>query len=329
VPFADVNGQRLYYEDSGGDGPPVLLSHGFLMDHEMFIPQVADLSDVYRVITWDGRGFGATEFDGEPFTYWDSARDAFGLLDHLGIERAVFGGMSQGGYVSLRAALLHPDRVRALILIDTQAPPEAPDKVEEYRIMVETWVANGYLEELASVVAGLIIGDPDIEPRWKAKWQSWDPSRLEAAGGALLDRDDISDRLAELAMPVLLRARHARTARSPCLAPTRSATPSTTAAGSSRSRARATRPSLTHPDLVNPAGWIIAEVGVAHRGVPQQPLVDARRRRSPGSARGRTGPVGEPEPHRPVGVLEPGMTRVRACPRSPPSQTSSVSATMS
>lgn len=204
MPFADINGQRLYYEDSGGDGPPVLLSHGFLMDHEMFVPQVADLSDVYRVITWDERGFGATEFDGQPFTYWDSARDAFGLLDHLGIERAVFGGMSQGGYLSLRAALLHPDRVRALILIDTQAPPETPDKIEQYRVMVDTWVTNGYLEELAAVVAGLIIGDPDIEPHWQAKWQSWDPSRLEAAGGALLDRDDISDRLPELAMPVLL-----------------------------------------------------------------------------------------------------------------------------
>lgn len=70
--------------------------------------------------------------------------------------------------------------------------------------MVDTWVGNGYLEELASVVAGLIIGDPAIEPHWKAKWRSWDPSRLEAAGGALLDRDDISDRLPELAMPVLL-----------------------------------------------------------------------------------------------------------------------------
>lgn len=204
MPFADVNGQRIRYEDSGGDGPPVLLSHGFLMDHEMFAPQMADLSDIYRVITWDERGFGETIFDGQPFSYWDSARDAFALLDHLGIERAVLGGMSQGGYLSLRAALLQPDRVRALILIDTQAPPEAPEKIEEYRTMVDTWVANGYLEELGSVVAGLIIGDPDLEPTWTAKWQRWDPARLGPAGTALLDRDDISERLPELAMPVLL-----------------------------------------------------------------------------------------------------------------------------
>jgi 3-oxoadipate enol-lactonase len=203
MPYAEVNGQRLHYRDTGGEGPPIVFSHGFLMDQDMFAPQVEELRDVYRVITWDERGFGATGFDGQAFTYWDSARDVFGLLDVLGIERAVLAGMSQGGYLSLRAALLQPDRVRALILIDTQAPPEADDKIAEYREMIATWTEHGYLDELASVVAGLIIGDPEIEPTWKVKWQAWDPARLGPAGGALLDRDDITERLPELAMPVL------------------------------------------------------------------------------------------------------------------------------
>ena len=109
MPYAEVNGQRLRYEDTGGDGPPVIFSHGFLMDHEMFAPQAAALAPEFRVIAWDERGFGETEFDGKPFTYWDSARDCFGLLDHLGIEQAVLGGMSQGGFLSMRAALLEPD----------------------------------------------------------------------------------------------------------------------------------------------------------------------------------------------------------------------------
>ena len=112
MPFADVNSQRLHFEDTGGSGPPVVLSHGFLMDHEMFAPQVEALRTAYRVITWDERGFGLTEYDGEPFTYWDSAADCLGLLTHLGIESAVLGGMSQGGFLSLRAALTAPDRVR-------------------------------------------------------------------------------------------------------------------------------------------------------------------------------------------------------------------------
>ncbi len=114
MPHAEINGQQIYFEDTGpvadSDAPTVILAHGFLMDHEMFAPQVAALRDRHRVITWDERGFGQTGFDGQPFSYWDSAADCLGLLDHLGIERAVVGGMSQGGFLSLRVAL---DRTRA------------------------------------------------------------------------------------------------------------------------------------------------------------------------------------------------------------------------
>ncbi len=96
MPYAAVNGQRIYFEDTGGDGPPVILSHGFLMDHEMFAPQLEALVPEFRVITWDERGFGETQYDGQPFSYWDSANDCLGMLKHLGIDRAVLGGMSQG-----------------------------------------------------------------------------------------------------------------------------------------------------------------------------------------------------------------------------------------
>src|ERR1700726_93683 len=141
--YADVNGRPIPYDDTGGDGPPVILAHGFLMDRTMLEPQVDALSGEFRVITWDERGFGETEFDGKPFTYWDSARDCLGLLDHLGIEQAVVGGMSQGGFLSLRAALLAPERVRALVLIDTQSGTEAPENVDSYRQLHEIWQAQG------------------------------------------------------------------------------------------------------------------------------------------------------------------------------------------
>ena len=153
MPFAEVNGQRIRFDDSGGDGPSVILSHGFLMDREMFASQIEALGGEFRVITWDERGFGETEFDGEPFTYWDSAGDCLGLLEHLGIERAVLGGMSQGGFLSLRAALLAPERVRALVLIDTQAGVEDPERLPAYRQMQETWLQVGPVDELIPMVA--------------------------------------------------------------------------------------------------------------------------------------------------------------------------------
>ena len=140
--FADVNGQHIYFEDSGGDGPPVLFSHGFLMDHEMFEHQVAALSGEFRCITWDERGFGQTEAKAA-FTYWDSADDAVALLTHLGIDQAFFVGMSQGGFLSMRAALRSPERVRGLGLIDTQSGPEPEAARPVYDAMTDEWLANG------------------------------------------------------------------------------------------------------------------------------------------------------------------------------------------
>lgn len=202
--FADVNGQHIHYEDTGGDGPVVILGHGFLMDHEMFVHQVAALREQYRVITWDERCFGSTEFDGQPFSYWDSARDCLALLDHLGIDRAVVGGMSQGGFLSLRAALTAPERVRGLILLDTAAAAEHPDVAVGYQQMIDTWTTVGPVDELADIIANIIIADPVENAVWIAKWQARPKELLAQAGACLLSRDDITDRLGEITCPALV-----------------------------------------------------------------------------------------------------------------------------
>jgi len=251
MPFADVNNQRLRFDDSGGDGPAVIFSHGFLMDREMFAPQIAALAPEFRVIAWDERGFGETEFDGEPFTYWDSAADCLGLLDHLGIDRAVLGGMSQGGFLSLRAALSAPERVRALVLIDTQAGVEDPARLPAYRQMQETWLQVGPVDELAETIANLIIGDPVLNEVWIAKWRGLPLESMRAPGDCLFDRDDISERLGEISCPAIVlhgtadqsieieRAEELCRGLSGC-------------AGVVRIEGAPHASNLTHPDLVNP-----------------------------------------------------------------------------
>lgn len=204
MPTAAVRGAQIAYDDTGGDGPPVILAHGFLMDRQMFEPQVAALAATHRVITWDARGFGDTAYDGAPFTYWDSAEDCLGLLDHLGIDRAVVGGMSQGGFVALRVALLAPDQVRGLILLDTQAGTEDPAVIPLYQGMIDEWVATGPSDELAAVVAGIILGEPTIDAAYTAKWQSRPKEGLAQPGATLLTRDTVEDRLGEIAAPALV-----------------------------------------------------------------------------------------------------------------------------
>lgn len=202
MPTAAINGTSVSYEDTGGGGPVVLLSHGFLMDHTMFEPQVAALRDEFRVVTWDERGFGATP-SGGAFSYWDSARDALGLLDHLDVDRAVLGRMSQGGFVSLRAALLAPERVAALVLIDTQAGVEDPAMVPQFDAMNAEWRANGPAN-VQEIVAAMILG-PDVEAApWFAKWASLSTDELDNAFRCLMDREDLTERLGEITCPVMI-----------------------------------------------------------------------------------------------------------------------------
>jgi pimeloyl-ACP methyl ester carboxylesterase len=198
---ANVNGITLAFEDSGGSGPVVILSHGFLMDHSMFDAQVAALKNAYRVITWDERGFGGTKATGE-FSYWDSARDVLGLMDHLGIDAAVVGGMSQGGFLSLRVALLAPERVKALILIDTQAGTEAPETIEPYNQLHAAWVEHGAVA-VQDVIASIILG-PGTWDEWYAKWAVLQPEQFSLAFDCLMHRDDITGRLAEITCPALI-----------------------------------------------------------------------------------------------------------------------------
>lgn len=196
-----INGIDLAFQDSGGKGPVIILSHGFLMDHTMFDAQVEALKGSYRVITWDERGFGGTRAVGD-FTYWDSANDVLGLMDHLAIESAVIGGMSQGGFLSLRVALTAPSRVRALVLIDTQAGTEDPGTIEPYNQLHTAWIEHGAVA-VQDVIASLILG-PGEWPEWFTKWGAMAPDQFTKAFTCLMHRDDISGRLGEITCPALI-----------------------------------------------------------------------------------------------------------------------------
>jgi pimeloyl-ACP methyl ester carboxylesterase len=205
VPLIKINGQWIHYEDTGGSSQPLVLAHGLLMDHEMFAPQLKALGARWRIITWDARCHGETETSEVPFSYWDLADDLRGLLDHLGIERSVVGGMGQGGFVALRFALKHQERVAALILLSTQAGTGDPEKAAMYKAMLDAWEGDGLNDQLAERIAAIILGNEwPGRDAWIAKWRQWPRSLLRPAFNALLTRDDIHDRLGEIKVPALV-----------------------------------------------------------------------------------------------------------------------------
>jgi 3-oxoadipate enol-lactonase len=203
MPFADANGQTLYYEVTGETGPAVIFSHGFLMDHEMFAPQVEALSGDFRCVTWDERGFGDSSYTA-PFDYWDLARDALALLSELGTDAAFFVGMSQGGFLSLRAALLEPDRVLGLGLIDTQAGVEDAGVVPAYEGMTDQWATSGPSDELTEAVAEIIMSPGYDHSAWIAKWKRWPQERIRDPFACLVGREDIRDRLPQIGCPAIV-----------------------------------------------------------------------------------------------------------------------------
>lgn len=120
MPHFTRAGVKLYYE-THGEGPVILLSHGYSATSQMWRGQFAALSVKNKLVTWDMRGHGQSDYPEAQSEYSEEATvaDMAALLDHVGAKSAIVGGLSLGGYMSLAFHLKHPDRVRALLIIDT------------------------------------------------------------------------------------------------------------------------------------------------------------------------------------------------------------------
>ena len=116
----DNNGVKLHYEVHGR-GPVLLLSHGFSATARMWDGQIDALSRDHTLVLWDMRGHGASDYPANPAAYSEDATvaDMAAILDAVGAKTAIIGGLSLGGYMSLAFHLRHPERCRALLIIDT------------------------------------------------------------------------------------------------------------------------------------------------------------------------------------------------------------------
>ena len=216
---ARVRGIDLAYDDEGArDAQAVLLLHGFPFDRTMWRAQARALGATWRIISPDLRGHGETRAASETTegaasaaaaTMEEMARDVAALLDELGVERAVVGGLSMGGYVALAFYRLFPARVRALVLADTRA---GADTEEARRTREET--ARRALAEGMGVIADAMLpkllapatleARPDVVASVRAMIMGARPEGAAAALRGMAVRENQTSLLPEIDVPTLI-----------------------------------------------------------------------------------------------------------------------------
>ncbi|MCM2356928.1 MAG: alpha/beta hydrolase [Geobacteraceae bacterium] len=203
-----INGITMGYDDNGS-GPPLLLIHGFPLCRRMWQPQIRALTSAgFRVITPDLRGFGESDAPDGPYSMELFADDLVELLDQLGIEQTVVGGMSMGGYVLFNLLERHRSRVRGACFLTTRA--NADDEAGRARRLT---LAREVQQFGPQVVADsfeklLFAGEtPKERPKLVAEvygWMTANDSRGIAGGLlAMRERKDYTPLLAGLTVPSL------------------------------------------------------------------------------------------------------------------------------
>jgi pimeloyl-ACP methyl ester carboxylesterase len=197
MPKLNRDGVEIYYEVHG-EGPVILLTHGYSSTSGMWKGQIDALSADHRLVVWDMRGHGQSDYPADQAAYSEEATvgDMAALLDLVGAEKAIIGGLSLGGYMSLAFNRAHPERVAALLIIDT-GPGYRNDEARE------GWNQNAIRRAERLERDGLDLTNASPEVR-QVRHRSAD-GLAKAARGMLTQRDaGVMNSLASIAVPSLV-----------------------------------------------------------------------------------------------------------------------------
>jgi pimeloyl-ACP methyl ester carboxylesterase len=210
MPTVTVNGVRLRYVREGC-GEPVLLLHGYLFGADWWRPQIDALKDAYDVVAVDLRGQMGSEVteDEDGYNLWNQAEDIHALVGELDVAPVHLVGLSMGGMIGMRLCLGYPDDLRSLVLMDTSAAPEEPERAERYAAMREVVEASGVEPMLPALPSIFLADDFIVEHRqavdgWLDALRGCDVKGVIRTGRSIDTRDDITHRLAEIRVPTLV-----------------------------------------------------------------------------------------------------------------------------
>ncbi|MFE0381735.1 alpha/beta fold hydrolase [Streptomyces inhibens] len=206
VLFQDIT---VGYEDEGS-GEPLVLVHGHPFDRSMWRPQIEHFSrSGRRVIAPDLRGYGQSTVVAGKTPLETFVRDIVHLLDHLGIERFVLGGLSMGGQIVMEFYRLFPDRIRALLLADTFAAAETEEGRTARYEMAERLLRegmDGYAHEVLSKMVSPhnIAAQPDVAEHVLGMMTGTAPEGAAAALRGRAERPDYTELLSHISVPALV-----------------------------------------------------------------------------------------------------------------------------
>ena len=198
MPKLNRDGVEIYYEVHGLSGPVILLTHGYSSTSGMWKGQIETLSAKHKLVIWDMRGHGDSDYPADQGQYTEEATvaDMAALLDAVGAKTAIVGGLSLGGYMSLAFHRAHPERVSALLIIDT-GPGFRKDEARE------GWNQNAIRRAERLERDGLDTSNASAEVRL-VRHRSAD-GLAKAGRGMLTQRDaGVMNSLASVAVPSLV-----------------------------------------------------------------------------------------------------------------------------
>jgi 3-oxoadipate enol-lactonase len=202
-------GLMSYREFGDWPGDPVVLLHAFPLDSRMFEPQAEALADLRRLITPDYPGFGRsprTPAQPDVRYYAEGVRR---LLDRLGLERIVLGGVSMGGYVVFECLRLFPERISGLILAHTRAEPDS-EEIRENRKKMARRVAEEGVGVLIELQIERLLAPETLESNERVVEKvrtmilESNPNGVVAALGAMRERRDSTPLLGKIEVPTLV-----------------------------------------------------------------------------------------------------------------------------
>lgn len=204
---ANVNGVELFYRDRG-TGLPLLFVHGFPLDGTLWQPQLDALSDSYRVIVPDLRGFGESP-PSPSMTMEQYAGDLEKLLDRLKVDYVVLAGLSMGGYIAFAFYREYPDRVQGLVLVDTRAQADT-DEIRANRAATVARVQEQGVAVLADEMVGKLLSpatlkhQPELVERVREMMARQSVEGVVAALRGMAERPDSRPMLGNISVPTLV-----------------------------------------------------------------------------------------------------------------------------